>query len=147
MITLVLQGEIYSPDPLGIKDILIAGEKIIALEEHGHINIQGIDVQRIDATGKKIIPGIIDAHVHLHLGHGEQRLDYLFRLAKETEIPITQIIPTHVNSKHLLEDAVQFTMMGGYIDLTANEEPPTGDYYSPSDKRGDEILPGKERPN
>ena len=256
MITLVLQGKIYSPDPLGIKDILIAGEKIIALEEPGHINIQGIDVQKIDATGKKIIPGIIDAHVHLlggggeggpstrapeitlsqiishgvttvvgclgtdgttrhvesllakaralekegittfiytgsyqipvttitgnvrsdlvlidkvigagevalsdhrssqptfeqiaqlaaecrvggmlggkagilhlHIGHGERRLDYLFRLAKETEIPITQIIPTHVNRKHLLKDAVQFALMGGYIDLTANEEPPAG---------------------
>ena len=59
MITLVLQGKIYSPDPLGIEDILIAGEKIIALEEHGHINIQGIDVQRIDATGKKLFRALL----------------------------------------------------------------------------------------
>jgi beta-aspartyl-dipeptidase (metallo-type) len=257
MITLIAGGEIFSPEPLGEKDILIGGEKILAMEDSGQIKISGIKHQKIDAKGKKIIPGFIDSHVHilggggeggpttrapeitlsqiikngvttiigclgtdsitrhmesllakafaleeegittfiysgsyqlppktitgsiisdlvlidkvigageiaisdhrssqptfeeiaklasecrvggmlggkagilhLHLGDGERRLDYLFRLIKETEIPITQVIPTHVNrNPSLLEHAAEFAKMGGYIDITAEEEPPIG---------------------
>jgi len=58
--------------------------------------------------------------LHLHLGDGERRLEMLFRLIKETEIPITQVIPTHVNrNPALLGEAIEFVLQGGYIDLTA----------------------------
>jgi beta-aspartyl-dipeptidase (metallo-type) len=66
--------------------------------------------------------------LHCHLGDGPRKLDFLFRLVQETEIPITQIIPTHVNrNTGLLEEAVRFVLQGGYVDLTAGREPASDD--------------------
>jgi beta-aspartyl-dipeptidase (metallo-type) len=57
--------------------------------------------------------------VHFHVGSGRRMLDPLFRLVKETEIPIGQFLPTHVNrTRELFEQAIDFARMGGNIDLT-----------------------------
>ena len=62
--------------------------------------------------------------LHVHLGDGPRKLEMLFRLIKETEIPVTQVIPTHVNrNPELLDDAIKFIQSGGYIDLTAGHDP------------------------
>ncbi len=58
--------------------------------------------------------------VHLHVGNGEKRLSLLIKTVKETEIPIGQFLPTHVNrTAELFEHALEFARMGGNIDLTA----------------------------
>jgi beta-aspartyl-dipeptidase (metallo-type) len=62
--------------------------------------------------------------LHCHLGDGKRRLEMFFRLIEETEIPITQLIPTHCNrNRELLEESIQFIQRGGYIDLTADIDP------------------------
>lgn len=67
--------------------------------------------------------------IHFHIGDGDNGLDYLFRLIRETEIPKTHFLPTHVNRRYkLFEQAVEYLKEGGYIDLTAgfiptSEEP------------------------
>lgn len=71
MFTILHKGEIFSPQILGVKDILIAGGKIAAIDKPGRLNIQGIDVQKIDTSGKYIFPGFIDSHVHILGGGGE----------------------------------------------------------------------------
>lgn len=73
MITLIKNGELYSPDYIGTKSVLIIGEKIINI---GDINEEkllglGLDVQVIDAAGSIVLPGLIDPHVHLMGGGGE----------------------------------------------------------------------------
>lgn len=254
MLTLIKEGTVYAPEPLGKKDILILGNKIGAVAEPGEIKIEGMDVHIVKASDKIAIPGFIDSHVHilggggeggpttrapeitvediissavttvigclgtdgttrhmesllakarglevegvttyifsgsyqippvtitgsvrsdlilidkvigageiaisdhrssqptfeevarlaaecrvggmlggkvgvlhLHLGDGPRRLEMLFRLIKETEIPPTQVIPTHVNrNSELLEEAIDFVLQGGYIDLTAGNDP------------------------
>lgn len=251
---LIEKGTVFAPQPLGRKDILTAGHKILAVSEPGKVRVEGIDVQVIDASEKFVIPGFVDSHVHilggggeggpatrapeikledivssgvttvigclgtdgttrhmesllakarglekegittyifsgsyqipvvtitgsvlsdlilidkvigageiaisdhrssqptfeevarltaqcrvggmlggkagvlhLHLGDGERRLEMLFRLIKETEIPPTQVIPTHINrNRRLLEEGFEFVRQGGYIDLTAGNEP------------------------
>lgn len=61
-------------------------------------------------------PGIL----HLHLGDGARGLDLVWRLIRETEIPITQVIPTHCNrNPKLFDEALRFAAEGGRIDLTA----------------------------
>jgi beta-aspartyl-dipeptidase (metallo-type) len=58
--------------------------------------------------------------VHLHMGAGPRRLDPLIRMVKETEIPIGQFLPTHLNrTRALMEHAIEFARMGGNIDITA----------------------------
>jgi beta-aspartyl-dipeptidase (metallo-type) len=254
MVILIHQGQVYAPEPLGKKDILIMGSKIGAIKEPGQIRIEGLDVQVVDASEKIVMPGFVDSHVHilggggeggpatrapeitvedivpsgvttvigclgtdgttrhmqsllakarglevegistyiysgsyqipvvtitgsirsdiilidkvigageiaisdhrssqpifaeiarlaaecrvggmlggkagvlhLHMGDGPHKLEMLFKLIKETEIPPTQVIPTHINrNPELLQEAIEFVLQGGYIDLTAGVEP------------------------
>jgi beta-aspartyl-dipeptidase (metallo-type) len=58
--------------------------------------------------------------VQLHIGGGLKGLEYLFRLAAETEIPIAQFLPTHITrSPAVFEQAIKFAQMGGNVDITA----------------------------
>jgi beta-aspartyl-dipeptidase (metallo-type) len=59
--------------------------------------------------------------VHLHMGAGNRRLEPVIRMVKETEIPIGQFLPTHLNrTRQLMEHAIEFAQMGGNIDITAS---------------------------
>jgi beta-aspartyl-dipeptidase (metallo-type) len=71
MVTLVRGGEIFSPDPLGEKDILILDRKIGAICEPGQVRVDGFPITEVDASGKRIFPGFIDGHVHILGGGGE----------------------------------------------------------------------------
>ena len=71
MFTILNNGEVFSPLPLGVKDVLIAGGKIAAVSKPGLLSIKGVDVEKIDASGKYIFPGFIDSHVHILGGGGE----------------------------------------------------------------------------
>lgn len=67
---LIKQAEIYAPDYLGKQDVLVAGTKIISIQKE----IAEIDLpecQVIDAQGLKMLPGLIDAHVHIAGAGGE----------------------------------------------------------------------------
>jgi beta-aspartyl-dipeptidase (metallo-type) len=86
------------------------------------------------ATFEELIRVISDARVGgliggkpglavLHMGGGDQRMNMLFRLAAETDIPIAQILPTHTTrNEALFEDAVKFALLGGNIDITAHAD-------------------------
>jgi imidazolonepropionase-like amidohydrolase/Tol biopolymer transport system component len=50
--------------------IVVNGSRITAIGPRGQVNIPN-DAQRIDASGKTIIPGLIDAHWHGGMGEGE----------------------------------------------------------------------------
>ena len=70
-LTLIKNANVYAPDSLGVKDVLVAGNKIVAIEDNLNASGLGTQVNTIDATGKLMIPGIIDQHVHLTGGGGE----------------------------------------------------------------------------
>ena len=62
--------ELYSPDYKGKKDVLVAGKKIIKIQDKIDVPA-GWDVEVIDAAGKRLMPGLIDAHVHIAGAGGE----------------------------------------------------------------------------
>jgi len=69
---LIKNIEVYQPDYLGKKDVLVAGEKIVAIEDTIDIStLKNLDITVIDGLGKKLIPGLIDAHVHIAGAGGE----------------------------------------------------------------------------
>ena len=254
MAILIRQARVNSPSSLGLKDILIAGNRIEAVGEPGEIKLQGVNVETVEGKGKFLLPGLIDSHVHIlggggeggpatrapeiavediissgvttligclgtdgitrhmtsllakaralevegvttyiysgsyeipvkamtgsvrsdlvlidkvigageiaisdhrssqptfeeiarlaaecrvggmlggkagvlhiHMGDGGKRLELLFRLIKETEIPVSQVIPTHVNrNRQLLDEAIEYVLAGGHMDLTAGVDP------------------------
>lgn len=71
MLTLLKNGEVFAPESLGEKDILISGRSITAMADPGTIRISGVEVDTIDASGCSILPGFIDTHVHITGGGGE----------------------------------------------------------------------------
>lgn len=61
--------------------------------------------------------------VNVHLGVGKRRLEYLLRLIEETEIPITQVLPTHINrSTDLFNEGLKYVNRGGIIDFTTSSD-------------------------
>jgi beta-aspartyl-dipeptidase (metallo-type) len=71
MVTLIRGGEVFAPDALGRKDILIAGGAIAAVAEPGCARIEGLETEVVDAAGKIVLPGLVDPHVHILGGGGE----------------------------------------------------------------------------
>ncbi|MEM7677065.1 MAG: beta-aspartyl-peptidase, partial [Myxococcota bacterium] len=67
-LTLISNVDFYSPSPLGRRDVLIAGGEILAIEAAGSISI---DATRVDGSGKRMVPGLVDALTHPCGGGGE----------------------------------------------------------------------------
>jgi beta-aspartyl-dipeptidase (metallo-type) len=59
--------------------------------------------------------------VHIHTGDGSRKLDWLFEIVRQTELPITQFTPTHLNkNKELLAAGIKFAKAGGMLDITTS---------------------------
>lgn len=72
MIKIIRNANVYAPESLGKKDVLILGNKIAAIEDNITIDVnESVDIVEIDGTGKVLVPGFIDSHVHILGGGGE----------------------------------------------------------------------------
>lgn len=74
MFTLIEQGEIYGPEPLGKTSVLLNGGTILKIGEIDASNVErlGIPLDVINASGCIVTPGLIDPHEHLLGGSGEE---------------------------------------------------------------------------
>jgi beta-aspartyl-dipeptidase (metallo-type) len=68
-LTLLRNADVYAPARLGRRDLLVGGGTILAIEERLDPVMTGCDV--VDLKGARLIPGLVDAHVHLTGGGGE----------------------------------------------------------------------------
>lgn len=69
MLKLIKNTNVYAPDFLGKKDVLIAGDRIVTIEDT--IDLRGVEFDVIDGTDTSCVPGLIDRHVHITGGGGE----------------------------------------------------------------------------
>lgn len=72
MLTLLKDTECYCPQHRGQTDILIAGDRILKLGAPGTMGAPGLIGQTIPCGGLFAFPGLIDQHVHIIGGGGEQ---------------------------------------------------------------------------
>lgn len=65
---LIKNIHVYAPEDLGIQDVLIANDKIVAVQKHIPASKY---MEVLDGTNKIMTPGLIDRHVHVTGGGGE----------------------------------------------------------------------------
>ena len=70
-LTLIKNAHVYAPENLGLRNILLAGGKIVYVGSHTPNLDEALDAEQIDADGQAVIPGFVDGHAHITGGGGE----------------------------------------------------------------------------
>ena len=68
MAILIRNAYVFAPKELGVTDVLMVGEKILAVAPTLSASLPGLSI--IDATGFILAPAFVDAHVHVLGGGG-----------------------------------------------------------------------------
>ena len=68
---LLRNADVWSPAPLGERDVLVAGGRIAAVGPYLSAGPADWPIEELDLAGKMLLPGLIDAHLHLTGGGGE----------------------------------------------------------------------------
>ena len=71
MLTLLRNADIYAPEPLGRRDLLVGGERILWIGPALDSMPSALAITEVDLEGRRVLPGLIDGHVHLTGGGGE----------------------------------------------------------------------------
>lgn len=129
--TLIKNIHLYTPDDMGMSDILVCGEKIAAIGRD--LAPTGITVNVINGGGMTAMPGLIDQHVHIIGGGGQTGY---FSLAPE--VPLSKLIECgtttvvgllgtdgfvktlpqlYAKTKALCQDGISAYMLTGYYGL------------------------------
>ena len=87
MLTLLRKAHVFAPDDLGVQDVLIARDRIAAIGNDLPGLPSTLEHREVDLSGHMLIPGLIDAHVHVTGGGGEA--------GPETRVPPIQL--THLS--------------------------------------------------
>lgn len=114
-----------------VMDDLILIDKVIgtgeiAISDHRSSQPTKEEFARIVADSR--IGGILSGKagiVNIHVGDGRRMLSFLRYILEETEIPPTNLLPTHINrSTALMQDGILYARdLGGLIDLTTSSDP------------------------
>ncbi|MTI71314.1 MAG: beta-aspartyl-peptidase [Firmicutes bacterium] len=110
-----------------IQDDLIMIEKVIgvgeiALSDHRSSQPTVIDIRKLTAEAR--VGGILSGKagvVNIHMGDSETKTDMLLDIVNNSDIPITQFVPTHMNrNTNLFEASIEYGKLGGFIDFTTS---------------------------
>jgi len=119
-----------------MKDIMVV-DKVIGIGEiaiSDHRSSQPTFEEFVRAVADARVAGMLSGKagiINIHLGDGKRKIDLIKRAVRETEIPISQFLPTHVNRNgELFEECVEYAKSGGYIDFTGSDDP---DFWEETD--------------
>lgn len=71
MLELLLDAQLYAPQPAGRRNLLLGGGKVLWIGADEPQMPEELEVAITDLAGRRLIPGLIDAHAHLTGGGGE----------------------------------------------------------------------------
>ena len=141
---LIKNIQVYAPEDLGVKDVLISDSKIEKIDDH---ITYLYSIETIDGTGCILTPGLIDRHVHITGGGGEAGF-----ISRARPIEVNEILDAGIttvigllgtdgytrNTKELFAKAKELTQKGvhTYI-LTGSYTYPT---YTLTDSVEDDIV-------
>ena len=72
---LIQNADLYAPEHRGLRDLLVGGERVLWIGAPGELADLPASLcaacERIDLAGLRVIPGLVDSHVHVTGGGGE----------------------------------------------------------------------------
>ena len=68
---LIRNADVYAPEPLGHRDLLLGGGKVLWIGTDAADLPTTFGTQVLDLGGRRLLPGLIDGHVHVTGGGGE----------------------------------------------------------------------------
>jgi beta-aspartyl-dipeptidase (metallo-type) len=71
MLQLLLNADLYTPDHLGVQHLLVAGGRIVWIGTDLVSLPSALGATVTDLAGQRVIPGLVDCHVHITGGGGE----------------------------------------------------------------------------
>ena len=71
MLKLLTNARLYAPEPRGTCHLLVAGGRIAWIGTERPQLGASLQVEETDLGGRRLIPGLVDLHVHLTGGGGE----------------------------------------------------------------------------
>jgi beta-aspartyl-dipeptidase (metallo-type) len=71
MLTRIKNATVFAPEPLGIRQVLVAANRIVYVSQAVPELDARLNVDEVDADGARLIPGFIDPHAHVTGGGGE----------------------------------------------------------------------------
>ena len=74
MFDLLLNADVYAPEPIGPRHLLVCAGKIVYIGETVPAMDETLGVTTTDLEGRRLMPGLIDGHVHVTGGGGEAGL-------------------------------------------------------------------------
>mgnify|MGYP001043964885 CR=1 FL=1 len=87
-VKLIKGGRIFTPEEVGIQDILIINDRIVKVDQDISTRFGfDLEIEDYDARGKIICPGLIDSHIHLIGGGGAGGF-----ISRVKEISIEEIV-------------------------------------------------------
>jgi len=95
MLTLIQDGQVFCPEPVGRASVLLVDGKIgrIGNIDHSAVHASGLEVEVIDAEGCLVVPGLIDPHEHLLGGSGESGFS-----TQSPEITLSEIVTAGITT-------------------------------------------------
>lgn len=72
---LIRNADVYAPGPLGLRTLLVGGGKVLWMGEGAQLPelpaALRATCETLDLEGRRLVPGLVDAHVHVTGGGGE----------------------------------------------------------------------------
>ncbi|WP_100333316.1 beta-aspartyl-peptidase [Bacillus alkalisoli] len=107
-------------DLLLIEEVIGVGE--IAIADHRSSQPDYRELAKIAAAAR--VGGMLSGKagiVNIHIGDSESKLSLLSDVIKNTDLPIKQFLPTHINrNRKLFEAGIEYAKRGGYVDFTTS---------------------------
>ncbi len=117
-----LTGDIMK-DLMMIEGIIGIGEIAISDHRSAHAGNQIFAQAVSDARVAGKLSGKCGV-CNVHLGDGVAGLQPILDVLEQTEIPITQFLPTHMNrNPEIFEAGIAYALKGGYVDFTTSSTP------------------------
>lgn len=86
VLVLFKECRVYAPEPLGRRDVLVGGGRVLAVEERIK-PAAGLPVTEVPAAGLTMVPGLIDGHVHIAGAGGEGGPE-----SRTPEVPLSMLL-------------------------------------------------------